>query len=66
MVCPDWVGHLGGTSAYFGLTVCLGLWLLANVQVDCISLTAVLILDTSKMLLVYWPFPYYVIGSRWE
>ena len=38
------------TSAYFGLTACLGLWLLANVQVDCTNLTAVLILDMSTSL----------------
>ena len=51
MVCPDvtpdWVGHLGVTSTHFGLTACSGLWLLANVQVDCVNLNAVLTLDTS-------------------
>ena len=37
MVCLYWVGHLGVTSAHFTLTACLGLWLLANVQVDCVK-----------------------------
>ena len=44
---PYWVGHSSVTSAHFGLTACSGLWLLTGVQVDCINLTAVLILDTS-------------------
>ena len=44
MVCPYWVGHFCVTSAHFGSAACSGLWL---VQVDCISLTAVLILDMS-------------------
>ena len=35
------------TSAHFGWTACSALWLLASVLVDCISLTAVLILDMS-------------------
>ena len=47
MVRPYWVGHSGVTSTHFGPTVCSGLWLLTNIQVDCASLTAVLILDTS-------------------
>ena len=41
MVHPYWIGHSGVTSAHFGLTACLALWLLASVQVDCVSLTAV-------------------------
>ena len=52
MVHPDWVGYLGVTCAHFGLTVCSGLWLLANVQVDCVNLNAVLTLDTSTSLCV--------------
>ena len=46
-MCPYWVDYSGVTSAYFGLTTCSGLWLLASVQVDCINLIAVLILDMS-------------------
>ena len=49
MVWPYWVGHSSMTSANFGLAACLGLWLIASVQVDCVSLTAVLILDTSTV-----------------
>ena len=45
VVFPNWVGHSCVTSAHFSLTTCSALWLLASVQVDCISLTAVLILD---------------------
>ena len=47
MVCPYWVGHSCVTSVHFGPTVCLALWLLASAQIDCISLTAVLVLDMS-------------------
>ena len=49
MVCPYCIGHSGSTSAHFGLTACSTLWLLASVQVDCVSLTAVLILDMSML-----------------
>ena len=49
MVRPYWVGHSSVTSAHFSSTACLGLWLLANVQVDCVFVTAVLILDTSAI-----------------
>ena len=52
MVHPYWVGHSSVTSADFGLTACSGLWLLASVQVDCVSVTAVLILHTSSILFV--------------
>ena len=39
-------------SDHFSLTVCSALWLLASVQVDCIILIVVLILDTSTIYIV--------------
>ena len=44
---PYWVGHSCMTSAHFSPPACFGLWLITSLQVDCVSLTAVLILDTS-------------------
>ena len=39
------------TGDHFSLTACLGVWLLANVQVDCVNLNAVLNLDMSKVII---------------
>ena len=41
------------TSVHFSPTACLGLWLLASVQVDGINLTTVLILDTSSQVFFF-------------
>ena len=38
MVQPYWVCHLCVTSAHFGPAVCLGLWLIDSVQIDCVRL----------------------------